>query len=172
MPKSITCGNCGERVAATILALRGAEPSSTEWLQCPVCQEGSVVVSTGAVYPVAPAGGTVPNLPDDVAQAWREARTAHAVAAYTASEIMCRKILMHVAVDVASSQAGKNFVQYIDDLVTAGYVTTGLKPVVDRVRQRGNGANHELPASTEDDSLTTLKITEHLLRGLYEIPNL
>ncbi len=112
------------------------------------------------------------NLPDDVAQAWREARAAHAVAAYTACEMMCRKILMHVAVDVAGSSPGKSFVQYVDDLVTGGYVMTGLKPVVDRLRQRGNGANHELPASTEDESLTTLVVTEHLLRGVYELPGL
>ena len=29
-----------------------------------------------STYPVAPAGGTVANLPTDVAQAWREARTS------------------------------------------------------------------------------------------------
>ncbi len=124
------------------------------------------------MYPVAPAGSTIAKLPDDVAQAWREARTAHAVAAYTASEVMCRKILMHVAVGVAGSAAGKKFVQYVDDLESGGYITAGLKPVVDRVRLRGNGAAHELPASTEDDSLVTLRITEHLLRGVYELPGL
>ena len=112
------------------------------------------------------------NLPEDVAQAWREARTSHAVAAYTASEIMCRKILMHVAVDVVRAAAGKSFVQYVDDLENGGYITTGLKPVVDKVRVRGNVANHELPASAEADSLLTLKITEHLLRSVYELPGL
>lgn len=127
---------------------------------------------SGAVHPVAPAGGTVPHLPDDVALAWREARTAHAVAAYTASEMMCRKILMHVAVDVAGSPPGKGFVEYVNHLESQGYVTTGTKAAVDKVKDRGNGANHELPASTESDSLATLRITEHLLRSIYEIPAL
>lgn len=163
----ISCGNCGQGVAAEIVHA----DSESKWLQCPMCRLGSVWVKW-AVYSVAPAGGTVVGTPDDVAQAWREARTAHAVAAYTASEMMCRKILMHVAVDVAQSPPGKSFVQYIDDLVAGGYVTAGLKPVVDKVRQRGNGAVHELPASTEADSLTTLKITEYLLRGVYELPGL
>jgi hypothetical protein len=111
-------------------------------------------------------------MPPDVAEAWRQARTTHAVAAYTASEMMCRKILMHVAVDVAKSTAGKSFQQYIDDLKTAGYFAPGLFPAIDKVRLRGNAANHDLPASTEEDSLVTLKITEHLLRGIYEIPAL
>jgi hypothetical protein len=137
------------------------------WLQCPLCQDGSVVASNGVLYPSAPAGGPVPNLPDDVDHAWREARTAHAVAAYTAAEIMCRKILMHIAVDVAGSQPGKKFVQYVADLDAAGYISTGLQPIVDQVRQRGNVANHELPASEEQESETTIRVTEHLLRGVY-----
>lgn len=159
-------------MAATILRTEIDPGSGTRWLLCPVCNQGSVRVTTGAVYPVAPAGGNVAALPDDVAQAWREARTAHAVAAYTASEMMCRKILMHVAVDVAGRPPGESFVQYVDALEAGGYVAVGLKPVVDKVRQRGNGAAHELPASSEQDSLTTLRITEYLLRGTYELPGL
>jgi hypothetical protein len=76
---------------------------------------------------------------------------------------------MHLAVDVARSAAGKKFVQYIDDLERGGYIMAGLKPVVDQVRDRGNKANHELPASTKQDSMTTLTITEHLLTGIYSV---
>lgn len=129
-------------------------------------------MSSGAVYPAAPAGGRVTHLPADVEQAWREARTAHAVAAYTAAEMVCRKILMHIAVDATGSKAGKGFTEYLDDLVKGGYVTKGTEVVIDKVRQRGNIANHDLPASSESESLTTLTITEHLLRGVYEVPNL
>lgn len=170
---SIRCGSCGQGVAATILSIdqhRHGDTSGCLWLQCPACLQGSVMLSNGAVHPVSPAGGSVQHLPDDVAQAWREARTAHAVAAYTASEMMCRKILMHLAVDVGNATPGKSFVEYVDVLVTGGYVTAGLRPVVDAVRVRGNGANHELPASTEQDSLRTLRVTEYLLRGTYELP--
>jgi hypothetical protein len=131
-----------------------------------------VKLALGAVYPPSAAGRRVGGLPPEVDAAWREVRTAHSVAAYTASEIMCRKILMHIAVDVAGSDAGKSFVQYVNDLDAAGYITTGLKTVVDKVRNRGNIANHELPASTEDDSLVTMAITEHLLRSIYELPSL
>ncbi len=126
----------------------------------------------GIVYPTAPAGSAVAHLPGDVEGAWREVRTSHAVGAYTASEVMCRKILMHMAVDVAGSSPGKKFFEYVNDLAAAGYVTPGMDVVVDKVRDRGNIANHELPASTEQDSLTTMAITEHLLRTVYELPGL
>jgi hypothetical protein len=166
MSVSIICGSCSLGVAAEVVWQSKVHTRRTAMV-CPSCAEPSVRLASGAVYPTAPAGGTVKNLPADVEQAWREARTAHAVAAYTASEIMCRKILMHLAVDVAQSKAGKTFVDYIDDLERAGYIATGLTPTVDTIRGRGNAANHELPASTEAESLTTLGITEHLLTSIY-----
>ncbi len=126
----------------------------------------------GATYPSKPAGGFVQNLPTDVDAAWQEARSAYAVAAYTASEMMCRKILMHLAVDVVGSDVGRSFVQYVGDLDAAGYVAPGLRPVVDQIRTRGNVANHDLPASTEPECLVTMQITEHLLRVIYELPTL
>ena len=161
---SITCGSCGEGVAAVILS----DASGGRWaMQCPKCQELSVRLSSGAVFPAAPAGGNVRNLPADVQAAWREARLAHSVGAYTAAEIMCRKILMHVAVDVAGAKEGLAFIKYVDELQSAGYITTGLKPTIDTIRQRGNGANHELAASAEQESLITLRVTEHLLTSVY-----
>jgi hypothetical protein len=86
--------------------------------------------------------------------------------------MMCRKILMHVAVDSAGSAPGKHFAEYVNDLEAKGFITTGLTDVVDQVRDRGNAANHELPASTEAECRTTLAITEHLLRGVYELAGL
>jgi Domain of unknown function (DUF4145) len=151
----------------TVRPSAGRIVRTIDWLQCPACGDGSVRTKNQTVYPAAPTGGTVANLPDDVESAWQEARIAHAIGAYTASEIMCRKILMHIAVDVAGAKPGKTFVEYIDELDKAGYVTTGLKDVVDKVRKRGNAANHELPASTKEESLATLGITEHLLTSVY-----
>jgi hypothetical protein len=162
---SIIC-RCGKAVSAEVVA---GVPNigNTAWVRCPSCDEGSVRLKDGSVWPTAPAGGSVKNLPADVEKAWQEARTAHAVAAYTASEIMCRKILMHIAVDVAKAKPGDTFAAYIDALEKAGYITTGLKGTVDTIRQRGNIANHDLPQSTEDESQTTLGITELLLTTTY-----
>jgi hypothetical protein len=179
---SITCGSCGEGVAADVVVgwpttgnpttQEANARSTTLWLQCPKCKEGSVKLKDGSVFPTASAGNVVANVPDDVAAAWREARTTHAVAAYTACEMMSRKILMHIAVDRANAQPGDTFVSYIDQLESAGHIPTDLKPVVDLIRVRGKVANHALPASSEQDSKTTLAITEYLLKGMYELPGL
>jgi hypothetical protein len=173
---SITCGNCGLRVGAQVVAEGstnyGQLSAGVTWLRCPDCGGGNVRAKDGSVWPVAPVLANVANLPEDVARAWKEAQSAYAVAAYTASEMMCRKILMHLAVGVASGKEGGTFKDFIDDLDVAGYISTGLKPAVEKVKNRGNTANHNLPASTEADSLMTLRITEHLLRSIYEIPGL
>jgi hypothetical protein len=184
-----TCGHCSRSVAAEIVFIEGVAPqnlvaanfqppqSATMWLRCPACGEGSVRTPNrpgqrGLVFPGALPSSAVSNLPADVATAWAEARRSHSVGAYTAAEIMCRKILMHLAVDVAGSTPGKSFVQYIDDLEAGNYIMAGLKPVVDQIRSRGNKANHELPASTEQESISTMTIAHHLLSGIYELPNL
>lgn len=124
------------------------------------------------MHPAKRPSRTIYGVPEDVEAAWSEARGAYTAAAYTASEIMCRKILMHVAVDVADSQPGKTFVQYVDDLDSSGYITRGLRPVIDQIRQRGNVANHELPASSQENAMQTLSIVEHLLHSIYELPSL
>jgi hypothetical protein len=112
------------------------------------------------------------NVPPEVGGAWDEARSSYSAGAYTACEIMCRKILMHLAVDVANSKEGKNFVQYINDLDAEGYIVKGLKVVIDQIRSRGNIANHELPASSQDQADQTMKIVEYLLHTIYELPGM
>jgi Domain of unknown function (DUF4145) len=86
--------------------------------------------------------------------------------------MMCRKILMHVAVDVAQIPAGKSYIEYVNELEAKNYLAVGVKPTIDKIRARGNVANHELPASTEDEAKVTMAITEYLLRGIYELPNM
>jgi Domain of unknown function (DUF4145) len=176
----ITCGSCGRDVSADVVAgwTGGGQPyqhiNATLWLKCPNegCGEGSVKLKTGAIYPPAPFGPGIDGLPADVASAWDEAGIAFSVGAFTAAEMMCRKLLMHVAVDQAGSQPGKSFVEYVDELEKGGLIITGLRPVIDQVKNRGNTANHTLPPSDEAVSKMTLKITQHLLQGVYELRSL
>jgi len=74
------------------------------------------------------SGRSSKGLPDDVKQAWQAARTAHSVAAFTASEIMCRKILMPIAVDQGRSRpTGLRIYGHIMIWKAGGYIRTGTK---------------------------------------------
>jgi hypothetical protein len=114
----ITCGHCGRSVGAEIVAdaVRSnvaqsnyvPKPNMVLWLRCPSCGEGSVRKNNSSmILPGALPGHPVGGLPPDVERAWKEARGAHSIGAYTAAEMKCRKILMHIAVDQAQSASGK-----------------------------------------------------------------
>jgi hypothetical protein len=123
-----TCGHCNTKVSGAVVAVhptmnqqvRG--PPSTYWLLCPNCAEGSVKVANGNVYPGVPFGPPVSGLPPVVKSAYDEARQCMSVNAFTACELICRKILMHVAVDKGAKE-GESFAAYIDYLESKEYIT-------------------------------------------------
>jgi hypothetical protein len=176
----IQCGTCGLGANADVVAgwpnmgapdaARRSALDVTLWLKCPGCGEGSVKIRTGEVIPAPLGGRNVAGLPEEVAAAWKEARAAFSAGAFTAAEMMCRKILMHVAVDQARSKPRDTFTSYVEALDQAGYITTGLKPAIDRLQKRGAVANHQLAFSSAADSRATLTVTGHLLEAMYELP--
>jgi Domain of unknown function (DUF4145) len=171
MPNTWKCGHCGNQVGVPVPVWSAGPPGVSEAILCPICQKVTAVAD-GVYYPPAREHGAVAHLPPDVDVAWNEAVNAAGAAAFTASEIMCRKILMYVAVDKTGAAAGKAFTEYIDELDAAGYVPTGLKAKIDEIRTRGNVANHELPASDKEVADKTLSVTRFLLVSIYELPNL
>jgi hypothetical protein len=112
----------------------------------------------------------VEGLPEDVRDAYAEARLCLSVGAYTACELICRKLLIHVAADKgADVKKGKSFESYLADLEAKGYVTPPMKPWVDLIRKHGNEATHELPPSSEGRAESTVAFTAQLLRAVYEM---
>jgi hypothetical protein len=128
------CGHCGNDVSGAVVAYAGnAGGGPTQWLLCPVCREGSVHTGSSRVYPGVAYGPDIDGLPADVKEAYTEARRCLSINADTPSEVMCRKILMHVAVDPGAKE-GKTFAHYIDYLKDKGYVTPPMLGWVDLIR--------------------------------------
>jgi DNA-directed RNA polymerase subunit RPC12/RpoP len=169
------CGICGTKVGGAVVALAG--DSGTEpivrWVRCTSCNRGSVVnvgpaTDSVVISPPVRAGASVEGLPRGVNEAFEEARTTLGVGAYTSCELMCRKILMNVAVDKGASPGG-TFAGYLDHLGGQGYVTPPMKSWVDVIRKNGNIATHELPGTDLDRAESTLGLTTQLLRVVYEM---
>jgi Domain of unknown function (DUF4145) len=91
------------------------------------------------------------------------------VNAYTSSELICRKILMHVAVE-KGAQEGDSFSTYLDYLEQKDYITATMKPWVDLIRQHGNVSTHRLAAADRARAESTTMFTAELLRIVYEMP--
>lgn len=168
------CGHCGHDVSGAVLAYNRESKTGeqlTLWLQCPICYKGSTRESNKSVSPGSPFGPAIEGLPADVAEAYDEARRCMSVNAHTAAEGICRKILMHVAVDKGADE-GKSFVSYIDFLASEGYVTPPMREWVDLIKNHGNESTHRLKAPERARAEGTLLFTAQLLRSVYEMGHL
>ena len=175
-PHSFQCGYCGRHV------------SSREGFQtddgfsvyhghpvlfiCPGCNSPTFFAGNmmARQTPAPILGEDVAPLPDDVAAAYLEARQSTKVQAFTSAVLMCRKILMHAAVQ-SGAKAGDSFVNYVEHLSAAGYIPPNGKVWVDKIRQKGNEANHEIVLMTREDAQDILTFTGMLLKFMYEFPS-
>lgn len=175
--RSYVCGYCGFHVSGALVAsapapISAAATGEVEWVRCCHCGQPSAIDVDGQVHPGRLGGVAVDGLPDDVLASYQEARQCLAVHAYTACELLCRKILMHVAVDKAGGKPGDSFANYIGVLEKAEYITPPMKGWVDLIRQHANEATHSLPAPSGDRAEGTLMFTAELLRIVYEMEHL
>ena len=108
---------------------------------------------------------------EHVLSAYNEARDCTSVGAHTGAVLLCRKLLMNVAVH-QGAEPGGSFASYIDYLESNGYIPPNGKEWVDEVRKKGNLATHDLPVMTEHDSAKLLNFSEMLLRFIYEFPSM
>jgi hypothetical protein len=130
-----TCGHCGHLVAGIGLAYdsnKGPPAFPRRWLVCPSCGEGSIRTSKWQVLPFAPYGPPIQDLPPEVVPIYKEARTCFGAEAYTACELVCRTLLMHIAVDKGADER-QSFAFYIDYLQRNGWITPPMRAWVDLI---------------------------------------
>ena len=159
-----TCGHCNREVAGIIVS----EISRTEWIACPGCRRGSVR-NGNEVIPSPLLGDEVKGLPKLVEDAYSEARMSLSCECYTACELMCRKILMNVAVH-KGAPANRQFKEYVDYLKDNRYIPITMEPAIKQVKDNGNESTHEIKAPDKERAKNTLDFTMLLLKNVYEIP--
>jgi hypothetical protein len=141
-------------------------------VQCSDCATVlRVAIRDGVVAEVAvnnPGGPDIQGLPDDVASLYDEARRCLGARCFTAAELVCRKILMHVAVEKGAEE-GKSFAHYLAFLETHGHVAPQMNQWLDLIRQHGNRATHTIDAPDPTRAEGTVMFTVGLLRLVYEM---
>jgi len=169
------CSYCGNKVGPN--AGYHATPPGQPHLQayifiCPTCTNPTYVNPQGIQIPAPRLGNDVKGISDvGVQTLYNEARDCTGVGAHTAAVLVCRKILMHVAVE-QGAQPGQKFVEYVDHLDAKGFVPPNGKAWVDAIRKKGNEANHEIVQMAEADARQILQFVEMLLKFVYEFPSL
>ncbi len=169
--RNYTCGHCGNKVSGIVVANYQYGYHDVKWLICTSCGDGSVCSSHGQIFPTISYGPIIEGLPELINRAYQEARDCISVDAFTACELICRRILMHVAVEKGAKQ-DQSFSEYLSFLEDKGYVTPPMKGWVDLIRQHGNKAAHLLEPPDRKRSESTLMFTAELLRLIYEMEHM
>jgi len=177
-----TCGFCGNNVSGYVKIIylsvdNNPTSSQPEWiliryLLCPSCSHASVWhKDSNEIIPGSLIGRKLNGLPPIVEVVYEEARRTFSVSAYTACELLCRKILMNIAVEKGAEE-NKTFQYYIEYLERENFITPGIKEWADKIRTNGNDATHEIDTPDKIRSKSTFLFTEQLLTIIYEMPYL
>jgi hypothetical protein len=110
-------------------------------------------------------------VPDTLNQLYQEARDSAAAGAYTGAVLLCRKMLMNIAVN-QGAQENQSFQEYVKYLAGNNYIPPHGQGWVDYIRTRGNEATHEIALMTEQDAIALITFVEMLLRFIYEFPSM
>jgi hypothetical protein len=160
------CAYCDNQVGA--IAMYQHRNGSNRIFICATC-EAPLIVWNGQRHPSPRFGGKVGGLPEDVAALYEQARGCMSVPAFTAAVLLCRKILMHVAVE-SGAEPGLRFIEYVQYLSDNHYVPPNAQGWVDHIRAKGNEATHELVDMDENEAKQLISFTEMLLKLVYELP--
>lgn len=134
----------------------------------PHCDHPTLFHADRQIPGVSP-GAEVGHLPKDIEALYTEARGCTGNSNFTAAVLVCRKLLMNIAVSLGA-ESGNPFIHYVGYLADKGYVPPGGKGWVDHIRTKGNEATHEIVLMNKTDAEELISFTEMLLKFIYEFP--
>ena len=171
-----TCGHC-DSVVASDRGYKGdfdhaGRPVSCLIPICPHCDQPTYFAYYSdkiIQIPITMIGRSVEHLPSQVQELYNEARRCAGGSSYTAAVMICRKLLMHIAVG-KGAEKNQSFRKYVDYLDEEGYLPPNSKDWVDHIRNQGNEANHEIVLKTKSDATKLIEFIEMLTKFVYEFP--
>lgn len=174
--RRFVCGYCSDKVASKTGYRIGEFSDGSGSIEysgiylCPSCKHPTFFTPDDEQKPNFLIGDEIDNLPKEISSLYEEARQSFGARSYTGVALLCRKLLMNLAVNL---EAGKNlkFVQYVDYLKDENYIPKYSMDWVDRIRKSGNLATHEIGDIDRDEAEMLLKFTEMLLKITYEYPS-
>lgn len=174
--ESFVCGFCNTRVSSNrgyLLAThRDASGTKIGGLYiCPNCGGPVFFMPNGSRFPTPALGNTVQHVPTDLYALYEEARRCTSQNCFTAAVLLCRKMLMNIAVQQGADE-GLKFIEYVTFISDKGFVPPNGKHWVDHIRKKGNEATHEIAVMGEQDAKELISFIEMLLRFIYEFPSM
>ena len=171
--KAYALGKCFNCAGQQMAVIAYSENGKTAWLRCVNCSS-AMVLNADRLTPNTLPLSVPQGLEGRELEVWQEARECLGVGAWMAAVMLCRKLLLHVAVahdlpEVDDKGRTPTFDTAVKHLEEAGVITRRMRPWVDRIRTIGNDANHELAAISSTQANDVALFTEQLLRLAYEM---
>jgi hypothetical protein len=168
--RSWTCGFCGNGVGGNKgwYYINQANQHTAFIYICSTCGRPTFFDETQNQHPGPVVGREIRKLPPDIEAVYREMRTGIKNSLWTSVILIGRKLIMHLAVDVAGGNEGETFAAYIQHLKNSGYVPPKSDKWLDYLRKSGNEKTHEVAVGTEKEALQVLSFVELLLIFMYE----
>lgn len=172
------CYFCNERVASD----KGYEGTidgyniSRYVRICPHCTQPTLFtysVRTGVwiqvpkPLPLSP----ITDAKDDVKDLFEEARKCMSTESYTAVAMICRKLLMNIAVDHGAEENQK-FKVYVEYIQSENLVSKSATELLTEIKDIGNDANHEIPQVSVEKANQIIELTNEVIRQIYKVKTL
>ena len=116
----VQCGYCGS-IVAPHMGYKIKQENQTGMTiayiyECPHCKNPIIYFCrTKTIIPGNMFGRDIKSLPDNIQTLYSECRTCYANQCYTASQMIARTLLMHIAVEQGADE-NKTFAYYVDYL--------------------------------------------------------
>lgn len=164
-----TCPHCGGNQALLV----GRAGARTGWFRCVTCLKG-FVRNEQTISPSARPLRTPDKLPDGDLAVWEEVRICLGSGAYMAAVMLCRKLLLHIAVAAGLPEEnekgrGPGFAECVTHLATAGVITQQMLEWVEPIKDIGNEATHKIVVVTKEQAEQVATFTLQLLVLAYEL---
>lgn len=138
---------------------------------CANCGGPSFFEPGGGRFPTPALGNSVAHVPSELTALYEEARRCSSQNCFTGAVLLCRKMLMNIAVEQGAAE-GLKFIEYVSFISDKGFVPPNGKHWVDHIRRKGNEATHEIAIMNEQDAKELISFIEMLLRFIYEFPSM
>ena len=139
---------------------------------CPDCHKPTFIdeIIYKTQFPLPKRVNDFHHIPSEVNKVYQEAIDSYSAGAFTGTTLLCRKLLMNIAVNLGAKE-NQNFAEYVQYLHDDGRIADKSHDWVDMIRTIGNKATHDLDVSTQEEAENVLTFCEMLLNTNYEYPS-
>ncbi len=114
---------------------------------------------------------SITGVKDDVKDLFEEVRRCMSTESYTAVAMICRKLLMNIAVD-HGAEKNQQFQIYVEYIQKENLVSKSATELLKKIKNIGNDANHEIPQVSKAQANLILQLTNEVINQIYRVKNL